>query len=319
MNYAVSVIMPAFNSENTIINAVKSVLNQKFQNFELIIVDDGSTDSTLKIISNFSHPYKNIKIMHNKGLKGPSGARNTGIRCSSGKYVSFLDSDDLWLPNHLQEGIAFLEANSNIDVVFFNFEIIEYETKKVIGDWFSSRSVLSSVGSIDIGGQYRMITGNLFSGLIEESFMHLQASIFKKKQDYILFDEEIKRSEDRDYFIRLFKDLNYKFAYKNLVTNIYYRYGNSLTNDSVNNLLLTLSDHIVLFQKYFKIYSLDRSEAKLLSRKIYHAKLELSYCHRKMNNNYLAICSLIQGIKYHIDYKAIVEFLKIVSKILRLN
>ncbi|HEI3281985.1 TPA: glycosyltransferase family 2 protein, partial [Escherichia coli] len=86
-NPLISVIMPAYNAENTIRKSVLSVLNQSYKNFELIICDDGSTDETKKIILTFSDA--RIKFINNKYEKGAAGARNSAIDICSGEYVSF--------------------------------------------------------------------------------------------------------------------------------------------------------------------------------------------------------------------------------------
>lgn len=307
----VSIIMPAFNSENTIVKSIESILSQNFKNFELIVVDDGSTDSTFKIVSDFASVHDNINVIYNTGLKGPSGARNTGLKYASGKYISFLDSDDLWFPNHLQEGVSFLEDNIGIDIVYFNFEVIEYDSQKKIGDWFTSHNTFANLNSKDLYDGYKIIKGNIFIALIEESFMHLQSSVIRNSSNLILFDEKVKRSEDRDFFIRCFKDLNFKFAFKNVLTGIYFRHTISLTSNSVQNSIMTLNDHVYLFQKYLNNYEISLTEKEVISKKIYNRQLELSYNYRNMNNSYLALRSLMKGLRYHIDYNIFTEFIKI--------
>jgi len=95
----VSIVVPLYNKAPYIGRAVSSILNQTFQNFELVIVDDGSTDEGVSIIKNFKDP--RIKIIHQEN-SGVSIARNTGIRNSAGKLIAFLDADDEWTPGHLE-------------------------------------------------------------------------------------------------------------------------------------------------------------------------------------------------------------------------
>ena len=91
----VSVIMPTYNRENFISNAIKSIIKQKYNNIEIIIVDDGSNDNSQTVVNRLKEQYSNILYYHNERAKGPSGARNTGIIKSCGDYLSFLDSDDV--------------------------------------------------------------------------------------------------------------------------------------------------------------------------------------------------------------------------------
>lgn len=94
-----SVVIPLFNKEKEISNTIESVLKQTFLDFEVIIIDDGSTDGSLAMVKQFKD--KRIKI-HNKHNEGVAKTRNKGIALSSGSYIAFLDADDLWFPNHLE-------------------------------------------------------------------------------------------------------------------------------------------------------------------------------------------------------------------------
>lgn len=98
----VSVIMPAYNVENYIGDSIQSVLDQIFADFELIIIDDGSTDGTLAVVNYYAGKDRRIRVFQQEN-KGVAAARNLGINQANGKFVSFLDSDDLWLPEFLDK------------------------------------------------------------------------------------------------------------------------------------------------------------------------------------------------------------------------
>ncbi|HMB27304.1 MAG TPA: glycosyltransferase family A protein [Blastocatellia bacterium] len=102
----VSVIMPTFNRADTIRRAVRSVQAQTFTDWELIVVDDGSTDNTVALIEGCDPRLKLIRQEN----RGTAGARNAGLSASAGSYIAFLDSDDEWLPHHLELCVSFLEA-----------------------------------------------------------------------------------------------------------------------------------------------------------------------------------------------------------------
>jgi len=102
----VSVIVPTYNRADTVKRAIASVQAQTFQDWELIVVDDGSTDDTSSVIAGLD-PRMVVIRQENQGI---SGARNTGLTSSTGQYIAFLDSDDEWLPHHLELCIAFLRA-----------------------------------------------------------------------------------------------------------------------------------------------------------------------------------------------------------------
>lgn len=105
---SVSVIIPTYNREETIARAIQSVLKQTFQDFEIIVVDDGSTDRTRAVVEGFCDP--RIRYLRHEQNRGAAAARNTGIRTARGAYLAFLDSDDEWLPEKLSEQIAVLQS-----------------------------------------------------------------------------------------------------------------------------------------------------------------------------------------------------------------
>ncbi|USD29084.1 glycosyltransferase family 2 protein [Pseudoalteromonas sp. SCSIO 43201] len=104
----VSVVMPAYNSEKYIAKSIESVIAQTYQNWELLITDDRSSDSTQKIAEQYCATDKRIKLFVNKENAGAGVARNNSIMHAKGRYIAFLDSDDLWLTTKLEKQIAFM-------------------------------------------------------------------------------------------------------------------------------------------------------------------------------------------------------------------
>ena len=105
----VSVIMPTLNREKTIKRAIESVLRQSYNDWELIVVDDGSTDNTMCLVKKLQEKEPRIILIQNKGVHGVSGVRNAGIDIAKGNYIAFLDSDDEWTDKHLEECVLALE------------------------------------------------------------------------------------------------------------------------------------------------------------------------------------------------------------------
>ena len=106
----VSVIIPTYNRAHLIGRAIKSVLNQTYKDFELIIVDDSSTDNTEDIVRKYQKKDERIKYILHKKNRGGSVARNTGIKSSKGEYIAFLDSDDEWLCEKLEKQIRLFSS-----------------------------------------------------------------------------------------------------------------------------------------------------------------------------------------------------------------
>lgn len=122
----VSIIIPAYNQAQYLADAVQSVLDQTFTDFELIIVDDGSTDNTPQVIAGFQDSRVRSIRQENKGL---SGARNTGIKLSTAPFLTFLDSDDRFLPNHLNLLYTYLKNHSECGMVSGGRQMIDINNK----------------------------------------------------------------------------------------------------------------------------------------------------------------------------------------------
>lgn len=126
----VSIIMPAYNAEKYIEESIESICKQTYFNWELLIIDDNSNDNTLQIVNKYSKEDKRIKIIKQETNKGVAQARNVAIKESSGKYIAFLDSDDLWEKQKLEKQIKFME-NKKINFSFTNYINISEEGKEI--------------------------------------------------------------------------------------------------------------------------------------------------------------------------------------------
>ena len=122
----VSIIMPAYNASAFIAEAIRSVLDQTYSNWELIIVDDGSTDETPLVVRSFVD--KRVKYIR-KERQGQSAARNTAMQRASGVYLSFLDADDLFLPRKLELQIKYLERQRSCGVCYA--DLIHFYTDQI--------------------------------------------------------------------------------------------------------------------------------------------------------------------------------------------
>lgn len=120
---AVSIILPTFNRRSCLWKAMDSVLLQEFLDWELIVVDDGSSDNSLGLIGDYLGRDSRIRIIAHSN-RGVSRARNVGIRVAEGRFVAFLDSDDHYLPAHLRLRFAYMEANPHLDLVHGGFRVL---------------------------------------------------------------------------------------------------------------------------------------------------------------------------------------------------
>ena len=125
----ISIILPTFNNQDTISKTILSVKNQKFKFWELIIIDDGSTDNTLRIINNFKKNDSRIKVIHAQH-GGAAKARNIGLDAAIGGYIAFIDADDRFDDLILQSGIEKLKEE-NADIAIFDFIRIKKNKKYI--------------------------------------------------------------------------------------------------------------------------------------------------------------------------------------------
>ncbi len=184
---AVSVIIPAYNREHTLARAVDSVLDQSFRDFELILVDDGSTDGTTALAKQYSGRIRYIR-QENRGV---SAARNRGIRESRSSRVAFLDSDDLWHRDKLRAQFDYIEKNPETRLL---------QTDEI---WIR-RGVRVNPREI-----HRKRSGYIFPESLELCLISPSAVIMDRPlfDEYGLFDEKLPACEDYDLWLRVTPDV----------------------------------------------------------------------------------------------------------------
>lgn len=126
MQELVTIVTANYNAEKFIEDTINSVLAQTYPNWEMIIVDDCSTDSSIKIIEQYTKTDNRIRLIRLDKNSGPAVARNRAIEEANGRYIAFLDSDDLWLPKKLEKQLAFMESN-NIAFSYSAYDLIDEE------------------------------------------------------------------------------------------------------------------------------------------------------------------------------------------------
>jgi len=130
----VSVVMPAYNSERYIANAIQSVVAQTMPDWELLVVDDCSEDSTCQIVKGMADIDDRIRLISNEKNLGAAGSRNKALNVATGKYVAFLDSDDLWHPEKLDKQIRCMEE-TGVGLSYTSYQIINQADSTIIRDY----------------------------------------------------------------------------------------------------------------------------------------------------------------------------------------
>lgn len=167
----VSIVIPLYNKSNWIIPTLRSVLSQEYVDWECIVVDDGSTDNSFDLVSNFiKSNSRNWKIVKQPN-SGQAVARNLGISLSRGKYIAMLDADDIWFTDKLLKQVSYLERNPGVDLLYCSYVIFEESLNKnlrVVGFMNSRKMVKRWLQMLGFGGlieSVSMIRSDLFNSI----------------------------------------------------------------------------------------------------------------------------------------------------------
>ncbi|WP_071515816.1 glycosyltransferase [Geitlerinema sp. PCC 9228] len=184
-NPTVSVVVPVYNGEQTIQETIESILHQTFSDFEILVINDGSNDSTLDILSKIQQPKLKVFSYPNAGL---SASRNRGVRQAKGDYISFIDADDLWTEDKLEKQLKALQENPNASVAY------------------SWTNWIDGKGNFLRSGGYIHAEGDVFLDLLKRDFVESGSNVLVKTKAILEvgdFDESLNAVEDWDMWLRL--------------------------------------------------------------------------------------------------------------------
>ena len=186
-----SVVVPLYNKADYISDCLKSALNQSFKDFEIVIVNDGSTDTSVSIVERFASD--KIKLIHQKN-SGASKARNNGVSFANGTYIAFLDADDIWKPNHLEALKESTDRYPNAGLYANNYSIKH-----------SNNHVAPAKLNIDGFKQQPFKLDNFFKASLQDTVVWTSAAAMKKDKfiDYGMFNPIYLSSQDLDLWIRI--------------------------------------------------------------------------------------------------------------------
>ncbi|BAZ21024.1 putative glycosyl transferase [Kalymmatonema gypsitolerans NIES-4073] len=209
----VSVIIPCFNAERWIAEAIDSCLQQTYSNIEIVVIDDGSTDNSWEIIKTFEKKIIWERLPH----KGGNSARNRGFALSRGKYIQFLDADDYILPEKIERQVHFLEA-TGADVVY--------------GDWRHKHHLPDGTSFLDkveiAGTQIDILESLLANWWTAVASLLYKRTVVEKSGGW---DEKLRAAQDRDFFLSVALN-GAKVVYQPGCYSIYRRYGNVTVSSS---------------------------------------------------------------------------------------
>lgn len=255
-----SVVISLYNKESFIEDTLKSVLNQTYKGYEIIIVNDGSTDKSEKVVKQFTN--STIKYFCKKN-EGVSSARNFGIQKSNAPYIAFLDADDLWFPNHLETLYQLIQDFPDAGIYASRYQVI-YKNERIYIPEFRN-----------IPNNYRGIVADYFGsslhyGIACSSSVAVSKDVFNKVG---LFDTKVSAGEDTDMWIRI--ALKYAVVIGHYITASYVHFiENSLSKTAILNknlkdfdLFKEHEEKNVSLKKYLDLYRMERAlQYKMASR-----------------------------------------------------
>ncbi|MEI6145322.1 MAG: glycosyltransferase [Methylococcales bacterium] len=246
-NPLISIIIPVYNGERYLTEAIESALAQSYKHFELLIINDGSTDNSAAIIKPFLKDLRVIYIEQKNA--GVAAARNAAIKQAKGKYIGFLDQDDLWLSNKLEVQVAALELNANVFFVHSRHDVIDAEGNNIDYDLITR------------------VSGYCFEELFKKNRIAVLTVLIRKTifEEIGLFNEQLSGVDDYDMWLRI--TLKYPIKYIDLSLACYRFHDNNI---SKNNFKMTILDLNTITTFLFEHpEALSRVNSKVVRARLY--------------------------------------------------
>lgn len=214
MEPLISVVIPVYNREKTILRALNSVLMQTYSNIEVIVVDDGSTDSTAQIVSSCAD--ERVRLICLSGNQGANRARNRGITEAKGEYIAFQDSDDEWLTDKLEKQLAYM-FRTDTKAAYCPYILYDGDKACIVPDNYMNQDICE-----------KNVAEALKKGnVVGTPTLIIKRELFSKTG---LFDEDMKKLQDYEFVIRLVKNERLGYMKEPLVKA--YRMEQSITSDT---------------------------------------------------------------------------------------
>lgn len=227
MNKSISVVIPAFNAEDYIVEALESVAGQSRKPDQVVVVDDGSTDGTYEVVESWSHGKKlNLHLLHQEN-RGLPGARNAGIRHATTDLVALLDADDVFLPHHLNLLCKAFERDG-IVLCFGDGEL--FDSTGVIKKSLVAGTLADGIDYDELPDGLRIFRASPYMSLLPGNYIPVGGTMFVKKaaESIGLYDESLRITEDRDFNLRLSRIG--PFAYYPLIVHRKRSHDNNITH-----------------------------------------------------------------------------------------
>jgi glycosyltransferase involved in cell wall biosynthesis len=253
---AVSVVIPAYNVAPFIRETIDSILAQSFRDYEIILVNDGSPDTTE--LEHALEPYREHVRYLKQENSGAAAARNAGLKVARGTYVAFLDADDYWMENYLEEQMAFIRQADRYDLVYADALL------------FGDSSELAGRTYMEIAPSHGEVT---FEKLVRDECNIITSGVVARRRvlhDVGLFDESLRRAQDYDLWLRLAK-AGARLGYQRKVLLRYRIHSDSLSGDAIRQ----IERHLTVLNKTARRDDLTPSEKTAVEGAIAHLEAHL--------------------------------------------
>jgi glycosyltransferase involved in cell wall biosynthesis len=248
----ISIIIPCYNGEGFIAETIRSVFNQTYTNFEIIVVDDGSIDQTKKIVSNYLNDQR-IKYYYQKN-QGVSSARNHGLSLATGNFVAFIDADDLIEPDFLKKRLLFLQNHSYYSACGTSINIID------------ENGTPTSIWHIGIHDNFlkQILTYKTTYSTCPSNYLFNREILIKNN---LLFNASLSSSADRFFLIECSRFIEIGLLYNDYNSRLLYRLHQSNMSRAISPSLL--KDNITFMEKVFALNYIPTNYKKIFTFKLY--------------------------------------------------
>lgn len=312
----VSVIMPAYNAEKYIQQAMDSVLNSTLKDLELIVVNDGSTDGTAEILEAYTRSDERIKLISQKNSGRPAPPKNVALQHVKGDYVCFLDNDDYIAPEKLTLMADALDKHPQWCAVFHDVKLVDAAGQGIGTTYLQNANFLSKAQAFltplgndwyDCGEDFYLFQSLYYAAFHTQSVMLAKHRI---KWDQVQFDTQFTICDDTDLWLRI--GMMGRVGYLDKVLSYYRQHNSNLTRKR----LIWAEDTVLLHEQHFQRVTamMNEQQRQSYQQKIAQCCRELAYVYSNNQKGVLARKTYIKAARWAQPEKILLPFLKTFAK-----
>ncbi len=307
-NPLVSVVLPTYNRASLLPRAIESVVRQSFCDWEIVVVDDGSTDDTQELLSDYGRRLGERWVSIRQENRGSSAARNRGIDACRGRYVAFLDSDDEFAPTKLQRQLEVFELRPEIGFVYSDYSILDRGGANHASVFDAKFPLARTVPCESIGAGLYRCKGSLFDTLLRGYFIATIVGMVRREVlgDWLRFDEQRRYAEEWLFFLEVARSTPAGFVDEPL--SIHHYTEGSLARSNVYRNLLESRELLHSILRRFA--DLDRGQRSIVRRQLAQACRRLGFAARRRGRARDALAFFAEAARRRPSLGALSEFLR---------